>query len=126
MIRFSLLSLTILAGTHAIADDFREWRDQTGQFSVMAKLITFADQTVTIERKDNGKKVKIPLSKFSEKDIAFIRQLNPVASSDRDAVFAPNQPKVKFKPKPSKGGMIFSSTPTDEDRKQIADAMRRK
>ena len=52
--------------------EFRTWSDATGKFKVRAKLLRKSDTTVTIVTEE-GREVKVPISKLSEADQAFLR-----------------------------------------------------
>ncbi len=49
----------------------RTWSDASGSFKVNAVLVSHADGRVTLQRKDNGQTITIPLNRLSETDIDF-------------------------------------------------------
>jgi hypothetical protein len=51
---------------------FREWTDVTGNYRVVARLISSFNNTVHLEKED-GEKISVPLEKLSQKDQAYIR-----------------------------------------------------
>ena len=66
-------------------DEFRQWTDDTGEFSVRAKLIEQTDQAVKLKKED-GRVVTVPLDKVvrGEADIvltASVVEAKPAAKS---------------------------------------------
>jgi hypothetical protein len=57
----------------SVASSLRQWTDQTGKFSVNAKLLGVKADKVAIEKTD-GSKVFIPLGKLADADQAYIKQ----------------------------------------------------
>lgn len=53
----------------------RIWNDATGQFSVHAVFVSYANGQVTIKRDDNGEVITIPLDKLSDDSKQYIRSL---------------------------------------------------
>ena len=53
----------------------RTWTDATGQFSVQAVFVSYANGQVTIKRDDNGKVITIPLDSLSESSKQYVRSL---------------------------------------------------
>jgi len=51
---------------------FRTWTDATGQFSVEARYVKRAMDTVTLERRD-GTTIDVPFAKLSTTDQSFVR-----------------------------------------------------
>ncbi|WP_442507507.1 SHD1 domain-containing protein [Novipirellula sp. SH528] len=49
----------------------RTWSDASGSFKVEAVLVSHNDDRVTLQRKDNGQTITIPLNRLSESDIDF-------------------------------------------------------
>ena len=56
------------------ARELRAWVDRTGQHKVMARLKSYGDGKVTIE-KENGSKVTLPLDGFSTDDQKYVEEL---------------------------------------------------
>lgn len=54
-------------------DSFRTWTSAKGQFSLDAKLVSFANGKVTLERRD-GKEVKVEIERLSESDKDFVER----------------------------------------------------
>lgn len=74
MIRAVLILIASSMGIIATAEDYREWKDTTGKFSVTARLVSSDSKSVVIERKDNGKEIAVAVEKLSKDDIAFIEK----------------------------------------------------
>ena len=51
----------------------RTWSDASGSFSVDAKLVSHDDDLVTLERVDNGKRIRVPLGRLCEDDVGFAK-----------------------------------------------------
>lgn len=51
---------------------FREWTDVTGNYRVMARLISSFNNTVHLVKED-GEKISVPLEKLSQNDQAYVR-----------------------------------------------------
>ncbi len=60
---------------HVATEDalFHNWTDSAGKFSLEAKFIELKDGQVYLERKDNGKTIKIPMSRLSKEDQKWVR-----------------------------------------------------
>lgn len=56
-------------------DSYRTWTDDTGTFKIVAKYIDTKDSTVYLERKKDGKEVKVPLDRLSEEDQEVVKRL---------------------------------------------------
>jgi len=54
---------------------FRTWTSSTGKFSVVAKFVEFKNGRVHLERKGDGKKIELPMSRLSKEDQEFIREI---------------------------------------------------
>lgn len=54
--------------------EYREFTDVTHKFKIEAKYISKTDTTVTLERKDNGKQVTLPINKLSSADMRWINE----------------------------------------------------
>lgn len=63
------------------ADELRQWKDKTGQFSVTATLLEATPTSVTLLRADNGKTLVVPLDKLSSADQEYVQQLAEKANS---------------------------------------------
>lgn len=50
---------------------FRKWISENRKFTVEAKLLSVSDTEVELERKDNGKTIKVPISKLSKFDQGY-------------------------------------------------------
>ncbi|GAB5402528.1 MAG: hypothetical protein Aurels2KO_07590 [Aureliella sp.] len=68
----------------------RTWSDSTGRFKVEAQLVDRDDQNVTLKR-SNGKIAKVPLSKLSEPDLAYLKKLDE-ESENPFAALVDNEP----------------------------------
>ncbi len=64
---FSMLIIVAIA----LVADGREWVDNTGRFRIDGELLAVDKGYVTIQRAD-GKTVRVPLEKLSEKDRAYV------------------------------------------------------
>ena len=51
----------------------RTWTDATGKFSVKAKFIEFKNSQVHLERREDGKKINLPMARLSKEDQKWIR-----------------------------------------------------
>ena len=82
-VRGTTISITILQavsddviqrqlGTAAATDLARQWKSKDGKFAVEATLVHSTDSEVILKRIDNGKEIKVPLSKLSDEDLQFI------------------------------------------------------
>ena len=71
----------------------RNWTDKTGRFTVEAKLQSFRDGKVKLEKAD-GLVVELPLTKLSEQDQAYIARLK--AESQMENPFAGGAPANPF------------------------------
>lgn len=60
--------LLVLAANSTFAAETRTWKTADGKFSVEAELVEATATEVTLRRSDNGKVVKVPLSKLSNSD----------------------------------------------------------
>ncbi|MBQ9813574.1 MAG: hypothetical protein IJM54_09720 [Thermoguttaceae bacterium] len=71
----------------AAEDDVREWTDSTGKFKVQATLVSHDEKNVSLRKTDN-RVVKLPLTKLSEEDQAYIASLDedPFAGGVLDEV----------------------------------------
>lgn len=70
-----LFSFVVAAlGESVVANDFRLWRDNSGNFSVRAKLIAKSDDTVKLES-EAGKTIDVPISRLSRADQQFLKNL---------------------------------------------------
>jgi hypothetical protein len=56
------------------ADAFREWTELATGRKVEAKMIEIVDEAVRLERRD-GREFVVPISRFSDQDKAFAREL---------------------------------------------------
>ena len=64
--------------TSDITSDFRSWTNDTGKFTIEAKLLKLEDDRVKLEKKD-GRVIDLPLNKLSDKDKTFIETLRKKA-----------------------------------------------
>ncbi len=51
---------------------FREWTDVTGNYRIVARLVSTFNNTVHLEKKD-GERISVPMEKLSQKGQAYIR-----------------------------------------------------
>ncbi|QDT33612.1 SHD1 domain-containing protein [Thalassoglobus polymorphus] len=84
---FPIITFTLLMALGAVADadDARTWSDATGRFKIEAKLVSQKDGKVKLERTD-GKSVEIDITKLSEADQKYLKELelNPFKTTDDD------------------------------------------
>ncbi len=84
-VRGSTISITILQavsddeiqkhlGRTSSTDVARKWKSKDGKFAVDATLVTSTETEVVLKRIDNGKEIKVPLSKLSDEDLKFIER----------------------------------------------------
>ena len=52
-----------------------KWTDSTYKFQVVAKFVEFKNGRVHLERKGDGKKIELPMSRLSKEDQEFIREI---------------------------------------------------
>ena len=64
-----------------VTSDFRTWKNNTGKFSIEAKLVSVADDIVKLEKKD-GRVIELPEAKLSKADRKFIEDLREKAEAD--------------------------------------------
>ncbi|MDA1055272.1 MAG: SUMF1/EgtB/PvdO family nonheme iron enzyme [Planctomycetota bacterium] len=50
----------------------REWEDVTGAFRIEAEFVEYEDGQVVLKRSDNGKIIRVPLSKLCARDRRFV------------------------------------------------------
>ena len=95
--------MVILGLMNAIAaqDQFRTWTDATGRFKVDAKLISQANGSVTLRRRDE-QEIVLPFEKLSEPDREFL------TANDEANPFRPVRPAMPAGP--SSGPMRASTT----------------
>jgi thiol-disulfide isomerase/thioredoxin len=69
--RWSVIAIALVSvvGTALAAE--RTWTDPSGKFNVIAELVAVEGDKVVLRRKD-GKQIKVPLEKLSDKDRKFI------------------------------------------------------
>ena len=65
--------LVVLAARPADSAEFRQWTDDTGGFSVKAKLIKVEGGKVFL-RKENGAVLEVPLNRLSKDSLAFAKK----------------------------------------------------
>ncbi len=65
------ITLALLAGTSWGKE--RSWTDVTGKFSVTAELVEVRGDKVVL-RRQNGKRITVPLAKLSAKDRQFLEK----------------------------------------------------
>jgi len=51
--------------------ELREWKDDTGRFKTLARLIRIAQDKVRLQKLD-GKEIDVPISRLSSGDSAFV------------------------------------------------------
>src|SRR5689334_4243448 len=61
------------------AEELRTWKDTTGKFSIEARFVKLADETVHLETAA-GKAMKIPLDKLSAADRKFLADSQPAVN----------------------------------------------
>lgn len=71
----ALASLIVVLPDNASAQEARTWADATGRFKVEATLVEVKDG-VAILKRTSGQTVKVPVSRLSEADQAFLQQLD--------------------------------------------------
>ena len=91
----------------AMTTDMREWQDATGKFKIQAKMISFNDGVVELEKADR-RVIKLPLAKLSDQDQQFLKDLEKKASQDNPFVGGamksdPKKPKAESGVAASKG-----------------------
>ncbi len=59
--------------TKITGEPYRTWKDRTGKYEVVAKLVSISKTHVTIERKE-GNTVSVPISRLSDKDVQYIEK----------------------------------------------------
>lgn len=74
MIKIFLVASCIALLTIAPIDEFRNWTDSSGKFSIEAKLIENRNGVVTLEKKD-GSQIKVKLDRISAADKKYLKQL---------------------------------------------------
>ncbi len=75
---FAICALALQSGSaHA---EMRTWSDSTGQHQIEAEFVELKDGAVEL-RKADGNRTKIPLSKLSEADQAFVRSLTSTGAA---------------------------------------------
>ena len=52
------------------------WTSSDGKYKVEARLVSSAGGSVVLERKDDGRKVTVPLDRMSDADRRFVTQAN--------------------------------------------------
>ncbi len=70
VVHLLVVGVCVLSGSHRVAaqaDAEREWTDATGKFKVVGRLIEVKDGVAFIKTEE-GKTLKIPVAKLSEKD----------------------------------------------------------
>ncbi len=67
----SLLAVLLLTGSLAAQE--RTWTDDTGKFNALAELIKVEGDSVIL-RDSDGREVKVPINRLSEKDQEFVEQ----------------------------------------------------
>jgi len=77
--RRCLFVLGLIAGIATVgwAEDFRQWSDVTGKFTVQARFLRVDGETVILERED-GVKVGIEIHKLSPQDRQYLQELTSV------------------------------------------------
>ncbi len=65
--------------------EFRQWTDDSGEFSVRARLIEQTDETVKLKKEDD-RVVTVPLKKLGAEDQDYLAQLR--RSTDKNNPFA--------------------------------------
>ncbi len=73
MKKLLVASIVIVAFAAASAAIARKWTDRSGQYSVEAELIEYADGQATLKKED-GTVIKLPLSKLSFDDQKWLRE----------------------------------------------------
>ncbi len=73
-------------------DEFRTWRDATGDFDVEAKFVKLEDNMVHLEKKD-GRVIQVAMNKLSQRDIVYVGRMqagNLRPNAGRDGTVAVN------------------------------------
>lgn len=93
----ALLAACLLhAPTYAQSNAPREWTDSTGTYKIQASLIEVKEGNAFLQD-INGKTIKIPLSRLSEADQAFLKtSSNPfeVIAGDSSSMSTPKSPSI--------------------------------
>lgn len=77
----------------------RVWKDKTGKFSVQAKLIDVAGETIVLKRPDD-KRIPVRLDLLCEEDVKFIGAVASAESSSRQfALLMPHLERLAGSPK---------------------------
>jgi hypothetical protein len=86
-----LLNLSVLAFLNASpsVDDFRLWRDNTGNFSVRAKLVEKNGKSVKLEL-ETGKTIDVPIERLSRADQQHLEGVLPAQEAPKKV--APSKP----------------------------------
>ena len=61
----------------------RTWNDATGKFSVKAKMLSKKNGKVELEKED-GKIISLPATKLSDKDQAYLKEVERAAAAESD------------------------------------------
>ena len=62
------------AGRPPTAPRYRSWKDRSGKYQIVARLVRVEDQHVLLERKSDGNVIKVALDKLSEADRKYLRE----------------------------------------------------
>ncbi len=54
-------------------EPYRTWKDRSGKYEVVARLVAIGPTEITIQRRE-GNRVKVSISRLSEKDVEYVRQ----------------------------------------------------
>ena len=65
-----------------LVESMRKWTNNTGKFSVVAQLLKIEHGSVTLQRED-GKTVKVELSKLSQMDLEYVTSTSQKTDSKR-------------------------------------------
>ncbi len=64
----------------APANEMRLWTDNTGNYTVMARLVVVLDGKVRLQ-KESGRFTTVPLERLSKPDLAFVQNQPPTVAS---------------------------------------------
>ncbi len=73
-----VLAGLFLGGHRSNAEELRTWTDSSGKHEIRAEFIRFKGDKVTLQKED-GKKITLALSKLSDDDQEFVRDLSAPA-----------------------------------------------
>ena len=70
----TVVSNSIKELQQGLIPEMRTWTDNTGSFSVKARLIDFNQESVTLQKED-GSDIRVPVARLSDEDVRYIKSL---------------------------------------------------